>query len=380
MIEMETRVSIEIGNQTIVAALGSVSDAGVIRVNEIAMAPTEGYENGRIVDKPSLMQALYDLVNVVKKDTSLKNAVIQFVMPTEVTERVEHTVNLKNIKQLDKKCLREAAAQCKKEFALQEGYEIIDMIPSRIVADGREVASMNVSQANHVELTWSVFVVSESVTTEWMELFDIFKAESINFIPYERACGTAFGTFNNNIELSIVDLGAESERVVNYTGGLLKLSERLRLGADTIDQDITWAYKLPLADARELKLSHGEALLYTCKMDYVPLPDGLNECKTKELMVVIQSRLEELYEGVIYILQQRDCRSGNVVLIGGGNNLKNSDLLFKMLSGMNVVPTKCLAQAKSESDLMVKEFAVAVGALGSETQDDQPVKSRWFPW
>ncbi|MBR2981308.1 MAG: hypothetical protein IKC67_04205, partial [Odoribacter sp.] len=70
----------------------------------------------------------------------------------------------------------------------------------------------------------------------------------------------------------------------------------------------------------------------------------------------------------------------NVVLIGGGNNLKNSDLLFKMLSGMTVIPTKYMAQAKSESDLMVKEFAVAVGALGSETQEDEPVKSKWFPW
>ncbi|MBE6334047.1 MAG: hypothetical protein E7071_04365 [Bacteroidales bacterium] len=377
---METRVSIEIGNQTIVAAFGYVSDSATVKLNEVAMAPTEGYENGKIIDKPALMQVLYDLVNRVTKQTSLRSAAIQFVMPAEVVQRVEHTVNLKSVKLLDKKSLREAAAQCKKEITLQEGYDIIDMIPSKVVVNGEERSTVNIESAANVELTWSVFVVPESVMTEWMELFDIFKADSINFIPYERACGEAFAVFGGSKELSIVDLGAESERVLNFTGGLLKVSERLRLGADTIDQDITWAYKLPLEDARELKLSHGEALLYTCKMDYVPLPDGLNECKTKELMVVIQSRLEELYEGVIYILQQNGCRGGNVVLIGGGNNLKNSDLLFKMLSGMTVIPTKYMAQAKSESDLMVKEFAVAVGALGSETQEDEPVKSKWFPW
>ncbi len=377
---METRVSIEIGNQTIVAAYGYLTDSGVVKLNDIAMCPTAGYANGHIDDKPLLMQTLYDLVNRITKGGSLKNSVIQFVMPAEVVKCTEYTVNLKSVKGIDKRTLQEAGAQCKKEFALQKGYEIIDMIPCRLAVNGEEQLSLNVGSASNVALTWRVFVVEESVTTEWMELFDIFKSESIGFIPYERACGEAFGALSRRENLSIVDLGADSERVLNYSGGLLRLSERLRLGADTIDQDITQAYKLPLRDARELKLSHGEALLYTCKVDYVPLPDGLNECKTKELMVVIQCRLEELYEGVIYLLQQIGCRTGKVALVGGGNNLKNSDLLFKMLSGMEILPVKYLAQAKSESDLMVKEFAVAVGALGSDTQDDEPVKRKWFPW
>lgn len=378
---METRVSIEIGNQTVVAALGYVSDAGDVKVVVVDMAPTEGYSFGTITDKTSLMQCLYALVTKVCKDVSLGSGVIQFVVPAECVTSVERTVILKSVKSLDQRTLQNAAAQCKKELALSEEFEIIDMIPSGLRADGVEIESIKaVDNISQLELTWRVFYMKSAVANEWMELFDLFKAASVAFIPYERACGEAFRALSDSKELSIVDLGSDSERVLHYNGGMLKLAERLRLGADTIDKDITIAYKLSLDDAKRLKMSHGEAMLCTCKMDHVSLPDGINECKTKELMLVIQSRLEELYEGVIYQLQQSGYGKGKVVLVGGGNNLKNSDLLFKMLSGMEVVRTKYICNAKSESPLMVKEFAAAIGVLGCDTQNDEPAKSSWRFW
>ena len=378
---METRVSIEIGNQTVVAALGYVSDAGDVKIVDVDMAPTEGYSFGAITDKTSLMHCLYSLVTKVCKDVSLKSGVVQFVVPAECVTSVEHTVKIRGVKRLDERTLQSAAAQCKKEISLTEGFEIIDMIPSKVLVEDVEIESLNqVGNVSQMDLTWRVFCMKSNVANEWMEIFDIFKASSVAFIPYERACGEAFRALSDAKELSIVDLGSDSERVLHYKGGMLKLSERMRLGADTIDQDITVAYKLPLNDARRLKMSHGEAMLCTCKMDYVSLPDGINECKTKELMLVIQSRLEELYEGAIYQLQQSSYGQGKVALVGGGNNLKNCDLLFKMLSGMDVVRTKYLCNAKSESPLMVKEFAAAIGVLGCDAQNDEPVKSKWSLW
>ena len=378
---METRVSIEIGNQTIVAALGYVSDTGLVKVVDVDMAPTEGYSFGTITDNTSLMQCIYSLVTKVSNNVSVKNAVIQFVVPAECVSTIEHTVTIKGVKRLDERTLQGAAAQCKKELVLPEEFEIIDMIPSKATVAGVEVESLDlVSNVAQLDLTWRVFYMKSAVANEWMEIFDLFKATSVAFIPYERACGEAFRALSDSKELSIVDLGADTERVLHYKGGMLKLSERLRLGADTIDQDITIAYKLSVDDARRLKMSHGEAMLCTCKMDYVSLPDGINECKTKELMLVIQSRLEELYEGVIYILQQSGINKGKVVLVGGGNNLKNSDLLFKMLSGMEIVHAKYLCNAKSENPLMVKEFAAAIGVLGCDAQNDEPVKRSWRLW
>ena len=378
---METRVSIEIGNQTVVAALGYVSDAGDVKVVDVDMTPTEGYSFGTIIDKTALMQCIYEVVTKVCKDVSLKSGVIQFVVPAECVSCVERTITLKSVKSLDQRTLQSAAAQCKKELSLSDNLEIIDMIPSKLSVGGVEKESIKVvANVSQLELTWKVFYMESAVANEWMEIFDLFKAASVAFIPYERACGEAFKALSHSKELSIVDLGADSERVLHYKGGMLKLAERLRLGADTIDKDITIAYKLSPDDAKRLKMSHGEAMLCTCKMDYVSLPDGINECKTKELMLVIQSRLEELYEGVIYQLQQAGYGNGKVVLVGGGNNLKNSDLLFKMLSGMEVVRTKYICNAKSESPLMVKEFAAAIGVLGCDAQNDEPVKSSWRFW
>ena len=377
---METRVSVEIGNQTIVAAYGSVSDTGVVKVVDSAMTLTDGYCYGEITDKGSLMHAIQDAVMQATKGASIQGGVIQFVMPKESVRTTECTVCLRGVKRVNKDTLRDAAVQCKKEFNLAEGEEIIDMIPSKLIVNGEESEKLFVERASEIQLTWNVYTVSTKIADLWMEIFNIFKSDSIAFVPYERACGEAFRALSDCKELAIVDLGAESERLLYFKGGMLKLSSSIRIGADSIDSDIAQAYKLASSDARMLKLSHGEALLYACQEDYVPLPDGINECKTKDLMVLIQCRLEELYEGVIFQLQQIGCNGGDVALVGGGNNLKNSDLLFKILSGMRIVPVKYLCQAKSETLLMVKEFAAAIGALASDPQDDKPVKRGWFHW
>lgn len=376
MIVMENRVSIEIGSQTTIVAYASVRDNKTVRIEEIEMAPTVGYFNGKLTDADLLSDLLSELVDKVRHNDTNSRYEIQFVLPCrQVIKDVYTVVRRKKVKNIDAKLISDLASLCKKQYRMSEEYDLVDMMPSKIKADGVDCPELySIDGAQEIELTWTLFLAKKEILDGWAAIFEKLGADSVSFIPAERAYARAFGVLKEAMpELAIVDLGAMSDSVYYFKGGMFNFSEYIFLGADTIENDIAIAYDISFAMARQLKLASGEALLYACKESHVPMPDGINDCKTSDLMTVIQCRMEELYEGVIYQLQQHGCEpGGKAMLVGGGNNLKNSDLLFKRLSAMSVPLLSYVdIQARLDSVLGVKEFAMAIGAAGAECEDGE---------
>ncbi|MBP3420259.1 MAG: hypothetical protein J6K74_06710 [Marinifilaceae bacterium] len=380
---METKVSIEIGSRTTVVACASVNSNGEVRINDVEMAPTIGYSDGKIVSEELLADLLASLVKRVSHGLCDDGFEIQFVLPWRHLERREHIVKWnKRVKSIDSDLLSKLAAECKKEVLLGNGYELIDMIPSGLNVDGEEQNFLySIQDSSQIELKWAVYIAKNSILDRWAKIFENLGADSVSFVPAERAYAKAFGGLTVKMpEYAVVDLGALSESLFYYRGGMLVYSAFFKVGANSIDSDIATAYDIPQNVATQLKHQSGEALLYACKESHVPMPDGINDCKTHGLMTVIQCRMEELYEGVIYQLQQKGCEQGvEAILVGGGNNLKNSDLLFKLLSRMEVPHLAYDGiEARLDSVLGVKEFALAIGAAGAETEDGELKSSGGF--
>lgn len=380
---METKVSIEIGSRTTVVACASVNSNGGVKINEVEMAPTIGYSDGKIVSEELLADLVSSLVKRVSHGLSDDGFEIQFVLPWRHVEKREYIVKWnKRVKAINSDLLSKLAVECKNGFVLGDGYELVDMIPSGVKVDGEERAFLYSEQeATQIELKWTIYVAKNSILDRWAKLFENFGAESVSFIPAERAFARAFGGLTEKMpEYAVVDLGALSESLFYYRGGMLVYSAFFKVGANSIDSDIATAYDIPQNVATQLKLKSGEALLYACKESHVPMPDGINDCKTHGLMTVIQCRMEELYEGVIYQLQQKGCEQGvEAILVGGGNNLKNSDMLFKLLSRMEVSHLAYDGiEARLDSMLGVKEFALAIGAAGAEIEDGESKSNGGF--
>ena len=96
------------------------------------------------------------------------------------------------------------------------------------------------------------------------------------------------------------------------------------------------------------------------------IPDTKLSLDSRDLATVIQSRAEELLEGVVWLLQkwEYDGSQGDIFITGGGSRLEDIDLLLHRLSGhvVNKAVVKRI-QISREEVLKTPEYLVALGLL-----------------
>ncbi len=373
---MATRLSIEIGEETTKVACGSLSERGGAEIFRAEIAPTEGFYGGEVRDEERLKERISELVERVTNGVTPE--MLQFILPHGHFTTDERIVTLNNVRFSYDRTIKEAAHQCRKNYSCREGYEVMDMVPLSIVADGVE-GSIPSGVIKRLEIKWRIYVAKSADITAWSELFNQLGFRNIVTLPADNAYGRAFSLFNLNRKLAIVDLGAEGINVLIFRDGFLTTSEHLPIGCSSIDGDIAKAFGIEWREARELKIESGEALRYLTQPGQVQIPGTMKECSASDLAMVVQSRMEELLEGVTYILKQDPCNLGiDVVLTGGGAKLRDVALLFEQLSGLRVRElTYSCARCNREEILSNPEFALVVGALFAEVRDEEKRDGFW---
>lgn len=185
----------------------------------------------------------------------------------------------------------------------------------------------------------------------------------------------------NAKDFALVDLGASGINVELFRDGMMEYEARLPLGTRTIDKDIMLAFAINAQQARKLKHEYGQALRSSCKYRKIQIPDTNLTIENRDLATVVQSRVEELLEGVVFLLQKWgfDNPDDEVLLTGGGSRLQDLDLLLNRFSGHPV--GKAIAkniQASRDEILSTPEYLVALGLLFCKHPiEEQPKEGVW---
>ena len=167
-------------------------------------------------------------------------------------------------------------------------------------------------------------------------------------------------------DFALLDMGAMGINVVLFREGMLEYEARLPLGMRTIDSDIMVAFGITWGQARKLKHEYGQALRSVCKNKKLQIPDTKLTLESRDLAMVVQSRMEELLEGAVYLLQSWgfDRAEDEILLTGGGSRLQDVDILLHRLSGHPVVKAGIKQiQTSREEVLRTPEYTVALGLL-----------------
>lgn len=108
------------------------------------------------------------------------------------------------------------------------------------------------------------------------------------------------------------------------------------------------------------------------------IPDTKLTIESRDLTTVIQSRMEELLEGVVFLLQGWNFEKGEdeILLTGGGSRLLDVDALLQRLSGHRV-GRACVkrVQSSKEEVLRTPEYMVALGLLLCSHEEPQETKT-----
>lgn len=354
-----------------VMALASADNAAC-RLAGIKIVASQGMERGYVRNRDQVKGCIRGLTAELVRDRQVD--VLNVALGGEVLRVYERRVNVPlHRRVVEANDLYRAEQHC---ADICEGGrdEIVDLIPVGYAVDRGELLADPVGCSGKVlEAVYQVYAAGYDELAGLRRLFEECGIGGVGFYPRVRAYLEGLDVKRAGRDCAVVDLGAMSIQVALFREGLLEYETRLPLGTHTIDTDIATAFALTVGQARKLKHEYGQALRSACVNRKLQIPDTRMMLDSRDLATVVQSRAEELLEGVVYQLQSWgfDAPEEEIWLTGGGSRLLDVDELLHRLSGHRVgrAVVKNI-QTSREEVLRTPEYAVALGLLCCE--QDRP--------
>lgn len=356
--------SLDMGSEKMVMALASV-EGSAFHLKGIKIMASQGIGHGVVREKEKVKMCIRSLMSELMKDREIDvmNVALSGAVLRVIERRIVVPIQKRVVEQSD---LFRAEQRCLDTYdGGQE--EVIDILPVGYAIDRGEMIVDPVGRSGrNLEVTYQVYVADYDYLAGIRSLFEGCGIQEVEFYPAARAYAEALDVERADRDFALVDLGAMGINIVLFRDGMLEYEAHLPVGVRTIDTDTMAAFALSFGQARKLKHEYGQALRSACKNRKLPIPDTRLTLESRDLATVIQSRSEELLEGVIFQLQQWgfDDIEDPVFLTGGGSRLQDMDELLRRMFGHPVESAVARRiQVPREEVLRTPEYLVALGLL-----------------
>ncbi len=173
--------------------------------------------------------------------------------------------------------------------------------------------------------------------------------------------------------VALVDIGGGTTDVAVYYDDIIRHTAVIPFGGNVVTRDIKEGCSILQRQAESLKVQFGSALGDLAQEDKVVTIPGISgrepkEISFKSLAYIIQSRMEEIIDAVMYEIENSgfmDKLAAGIVLTGGGAMLRHLPQLVRFKTGMDVrvgFPNERLvAEAKEEVNQPM--YSTSIGLL-----------------
>jgi len=144
--------------------------------------------------------------------------------------------------------------------------------------------------------------------------------------------------------VALVDIGGGTTDVAVYYDDIIKHTAVIPFGGNVITKDVMEGCSILNKHAELLKIQYGSALGDLAEESKVVAVPGISgrepkEVSIKNLAYIIQSRMEEIIDHIVYQLEGSDCMeklTAGLVITGGGSQLRHLSQLIKYRTGLDV--------------------------------------------
>ncbi len=174
--------------------------------------------------------------------------------------------------------------------------------------------------------------------------------------------------------VAIVDIGGGTTDLAVFYEGILKHTAVIPFGGENITNDIKNGLGVLKTQAEQMKVQFGYALADEAKSNaFITIP-GLRgqtpkEISVKNLAHIIQARMQEILDFVLYHLKQvgldNKLLNGGIILTGGGSQLKHLIQLTEYVTGISArigFPNEHLASGHIE-ELAKPMYSTCIGLI-----------------
>ncbi|MGC9373975.1 MAG: cell division protein FtsA [Bacteroidales bacterium] len=369
--------AIDIGTTKIVAIVGKKKENGKIDILGISKTPSKGVKRG-------VVQNIDEAVNSIQKTVED----VQFTIGKEIKDVFvgiagQHIRSIKNRGYINRDSYDDEITRKDIDDLVNDMYkipidfgeEIIHVLPQNYIVDNEPGIKNPVGMSGkRVEANFHIVIgqvasarnISKCITKAGLKLNSLIleplaSSESV-LTDDEKEAGVA-----------LVDIGGGTTDIAVFYDDIIRHTAVIPFGGDVVTKDIKEGCSILQRQAELLKIQYGSALGDLAKEEEVVSIPGISgrepkEISFKSLAYIIQSRMEEILDAVIYEIENSgyfDRLSAGIVITGGGALLKHLPALVKFKTGMDVrvgYPSEHLVN-DSNSEVNDPMFATSVGLV-----------------
>jgi cell division protein FtsA len=372
-------VGLDIGTTKIAAIAGRKNEYGKLEILGFGKAPSFGVQHGMVLNIDQTIKAIRQaLENCYTSNPNLE------INEVYVGIAGHHIKSLQTRGDIVRSDTDAEISQKDIDQLINDQYktvipasdQIIDVIPQQYIVDSLQNITYPIGMsgvkvgANFHIITGdknAIRNINRSVEKSGLKIHDLV-------LQPLASAAAVMCDMDFEAGVAIVDIGGGTTDLAVFYEGILKHTAVIPYGGENITNDIKNGLGVLKTQAEQMKVQFGYALADEAKNNaYITIP-GLRGQSPKEISVknlahIIQARMSEIMDFVVYHLKQigmdNKMLNGGIILTGGGSQLKHLIQLTEYTTGVSArigYPNEHLASGHID-ELTKPMYATCVGLI-----------------
>jgi cell division protein FtsA len=369
--------AVDIGTTKIVSIVGKQTENKKLEILGMSKTASKGVKRGVVLNIEETVNAINATVTEVKKQTG-----IQF-KDVFVGIAGQHIKSVRNRGYFNRDSYEEEITKADIQrlvddmykIPIDAGEEIIHVLPQNFVVDS-ETGIKNPVGISGKRLEGNFHIVIGQIASA-KNISKCINRVGLNveeLILEPLASSEAVLTEDEKeAGVVLVDIGGGTTDIAVFYDDIIRHTAVIPFGGNVVTWDIKDGCSILTRQAESLKITFGSALGDLAQEDKIVTIPGISgrdpkEISFKSLAYIIQSRMEEIIDAIMYEIENSgvlDKLSAGIVFTGGGALLRHLPQLVKFRTGLDVrigYPVEQLA-AESIEEVNQPMFSTSVGLL-----------------
>ena len=369
--------AIDIGTTKVAAIVARKTDNNKIEILGIGNSPSYGVRRANVINIDKTVEAIKSAVEEAERQSGIPFRQVYVGIAGQHIRSLRHRgilmrkgedqeITENDIKKLieDMRCL-----------SLPPGEKIVEIVPQDFIVDNMGGIKDPVGVlGNRLEGNFHVITgasncinnIRRSIERAGLEVADIYlqplASAASTLTPDEMEAGVV-----------LVDIGGGTTDIAIFEDGIIRHTAVIPWAGEAITEDIKQGCVIMRDQAEDVKKQYGAAVATDAMENEIVSIPGLRDRQPKEisfknLAYIIQARVEEILENVLYEIKSSDFSkkiSGGIVLTGGGAQLRHIIQLTELVTGLETrkgLPNEYLAPSKvKDTDNPI--YATGIGLI-----------------